>query len=178
LTSTAAFNELPVASYRWHPAGAPKGIMQIANGMGEHARCYQDVADAFVAAGYVVGARTDRRACTRRARRSQGGACGAQHGVLRRAAVRPRRRQLDRRAGPDRDGGDRPRTGTHRRRSRRPLGVQRGLPAHAHGLRLAEPGQRPGRPVRSPTRCAASPSMPPGARRCSWAHADWPTRIV
>ncbi|MEV5850573.1 alpha/beta hydrolase [Streptomyces sp. NPDC051985] len=43
-----------LASYRWAPVGEPKGIVQIAHGMGEHALCYQDVADVLVAAGYVV----------------------------------------------------------------------------------------------------------------------------
>ncbi|MEM7080005.1 MAG: lysophospholipase [Pseudomonadota bacterium] len=42
-----------VACYAW-PHDAPKGAIHIAHGMGEHARRYDEVARALVAAGYAV----------------------------------------------------------------------------------------------------------------------------
>jgi alpha-beta hydrolase superfamily lysophospholipase len=46
--------------YRWHVAGKPRAIVQIAHGMGEHAARYRDVARRLVAAGYAVVANDHR----------------------------------------------------------------------------------------------------------------------
>lgn len=43
-----------LAGYRWDPAGPPRAAVQIAHGVGEHARRYAPVAAALTAAGYVV----------------------------------------------------------------------------------------------------------------------------
>lgn len=50
--------------YRWSAAGAPKGVVHLAHGMGEHARRYDHVAEALTAAGYEVWA-DDHRASGR-----------------------------------------------------------------------------------------------------------------
>jgi alpha-beta hydrolase superfamily lysophospholipase len=49
-----------VAAYRWSGDGEPRGIVQIAHGMGEHAGRYRRLAGALTDAGYVVYA-TDHR---------------------------------------------------------------------------------------------------------------------
>jgi alpha-beta hydrolase superfamily lysophospholipase len=46
--------------YRWQGVGAPRAIIQIAHGMGEHAARYGDVAQRLVRAGYVVVANDHR----------------------------------------------------------------------------------------------------------------------
>lgn len=43
-----------VTAYRWDPAGAPTGILQLTHGMGEHVRRYERVARAFAERGFVV----------------------------------------------------------------------------------------------------------------------------
>ena len=43
-----------VAAYRWTGDRDPRGIVQIAHGMGEHAARYRRLAEAFTDAGYVV----------------------------------------------------------------------------------------------------------------------------
>jgi alpha-beta hydrolase superfamily lysophospholipase len=43
-----------VAAYRWAGDGEPRGIVQIAHGMGEHAARYRRLAEALTGAGYVV----------------------------------------------------------------------------------------------------------------------------
>jgi alpha-beta hydrolase superfamily lysophospholipase len=50
----------PIAAYRWDPAGAPRAIVQITHGMGEHARRYEYVAHALNDAGFVVYAQDHR----------------------------------------------------------------------------------------------------------------------
>jgi alpha-beta hydrolase superfamily lysophospholipase len=64
-----------IVGYRWSGDGAPKAIVQIAHGMGEHAARYARLAEALVDAGYVVYA-NDHRGHGRTA----GGA--DRHGVL------------------------------------------------------------------------------------------------
>jgi alpha-beta hydrolase superfamily lysophospholipase len=49
-----------IAVYRWSGGPAPKAIVQIAHGMGEHAARYRRLADALTAAGYVVYANDHR----------------------------------------------------------------------------------------------------------------------
>jgi alpha-beta hydrolase superfamily lysophospholipase len=46
--------------YRWLPDGQPRGVLQIAHGMGEHAARYADAAAAFTNAGYAVYANDHR----------------------------------------------------------------------------------------------------------------------
>jgi alpha-beta hydrolase superfamily lysophospholipase len=43
-----------IAAYRWEPAGAPRGIVQLTHGMGEHLLRYQHLADTLTAAGFLV----------------------------------------------------------------------------------------------------------------------------
>jgi alpha-beta hydrolase superfamily lysophospholipase len=43
-----------LAVYRWEPAGAPRGIVQVAHGVGEHAMRYRPLAEAAADRGYVV----------------------------------------------------------------------------------------------------------------------------
>ncbi len=43
-----------VAAYRWIGSDDPRGIVQIAHGMGEHAARYRRLASAFTDAGFVV----------------------------------------------------------------------------------------------------------------------------
>ena len=49
-----------VFCYRWSPPGPPRGIVQIAHGMGEHAARYRRVAEALTGAGFVVYANDHR----------------------------------------------------------------------------------------------------------------------
>ena len=49
-----------VAAYRWDPEGQPRGIVQIAHGMGEHALRYAELAAALNADGWVVYAQDHR----------------------------------------------------------------------------------------------------------------------
>lgn len=49
-----------VAVYRWDPEGTPRGVVQIAHGLGEHARRYAATAVALNAAGFVVYANDHR----------------------------------------------------------------------------------------------------------------------
>ena len=58
-TMTAA-DGTKVAVDRYSPDGAPKAIVQIAHGMGEHAARYRRVAEALTAHGYVVYANDHR----------------------------------------------------------------------------------------------------------------------
>ncbi|MGQ0504024.1 MAG: alpha/beta fold hydrolase [Myxococcaceae bacterium] len=43
-----------LAVFRWDPKGAPKGIVQLTHGMGEHVRRYAAFAEALNQRGYVV----------------------------------------------------------------------------------------------------------------------------
>jgi alpha-beta hydrolase superfamily lysophospholipase len=43
-----------VSAYRWEPAGAPRGVVQLTHGMGEHLLRYQHLADTLTGAGFVV----------------------------------------------------------------------------------------------------------------------------
>lgn len=49
-----------VVVYRWDPVGSPRGVVQIAHGLGEHARRYAETAAALNAAGFVVYANDHR----------------------------------------------------------------------------------------------------------------------
>ena len=51
---------MTVAAYRWDPEGEPRGVVQIAHGMGEHALRYAEVASALNADGWVVYAQDHR----------------------------------------------------------------------------------------------------------------------
>jgi alpha-beta hydrolase superfamily lysophospholipase len=57
--------------YRWRPEGLPRAAVQLAHGMGEHARRYDHVALALTRAGYVVYA-DDHRASGRTGAQSTG----------------------------------------------------------------------------------------------------------
>jgi alpha-beta hydrolase superfamily lysophospholipase len=43
-----------IVGYRWEPDGAPRGIVQLAHGMGEHLLRYDAVATALTGAGFLV----------------------------------------------------------------------------------------------------------------------------
>jgi alpha-beta hydrolase superfamily lysophospholipase len=45
---------LDIAAYRWDPPGAPRGIVQLTHGMGEHVRRYAPLAAALNARGFLV----------------------------------------------------------------------------------------------------------------------------
>lgn len=49
-----AADGLTLATYRWNAVDTPKAIAQIAHGVGDHARRYDNVAAALSGAGYVV----------------------------------------------------------------------------------------------------------------------------
>jgi alpha-beta hydrolase superfamily lysophospholipase len=49
-----------IQCYRWLGAGRPRAMVQIAHGMGEHAKRYRDIARRLVAAGYAVVANDHR----------------------------------------------------------------------------------------------------------------------
>jgi alpha-beta hydrolase superfamily lysophospholipase len=59
LTLTASDGE-DIALFRWTGDAAPKAIVQIAHGMGEHAARYRRLAEALTTAGYVVYANDHR----------------------------------------------------------------------------------------------------------------------
>jgi alpha-beta hydrolase superfamily lysophospholipase len=44
----------PIAGYRWEPDGAPRGVVQITHGVGEHLRRYEHLAQVLTAAGFYV----------------------------------------------------------------------------------------------------------------------------
>jgi alpha-beta hydrolase superfamily lysophospholipase len=52
--------DVPIATYRWDPAGAPRAIAQIVHGVGDHAQRYGHVAEALTRAGHVVYAHDHR----------------------------------------------------------------------------------------------------------------------
>lgn len=43
-----------VAGYRWEPDGAPRGVVQLTHGVGEHLRRYDHLAQTLNAAGFLV----------------------------------------------------------------------------------------------------------------------------
>ena len=43
-----------VTAYRWEPDGAPRGVVQLTHGMGEHLLRYGHLATTLAAAGFVV----------------------------------------------------------------------------------------------------------------------------
>lgn len=49
-----------IAAYRWDPAGAPRAVVQLTHGMGEHAQRYGHVARALNDAGFAVYAQDHR----------------------------------------------------------------------------------------------------------------------
>lgn len=44
----------PITGYRWAPEGAPRGVVQMSHGVGEHLRRYEHVAQTLTAAGFFV----------------------------------------------------------------------------------------------------------------------------
>lgn len=48
-----AADGVPLAWYRWDPAGSPRGTICLTHGHGEHAGRYAHVAQAFIRAGFV-----------------------------------------------------------------------------------------------------------------------------
>lgn len=50
----------PVEAHRWLAATAPRAVVQLAHGMGEHALRYRPLAEALTAAGYAVYANEHR----------------------------------------------------------------------------------------------------------------------
>ncbi len=49
-----------IVAYHWQPAAAPRGIVQLAHGMGEHALRYEPLAAALTGDGFVVVAQDHR----------------------------------------------------------------------------------------------------------------------
>jgi alpha-beta hydrolase superfamily lysophospholipase len=49
-----------IVAYRWEPAGAPRGIVQLAHGMGEHLLRYDEVATTLADAGFLVAGQDHR----------------------------------------------------------------------------------------------------------------------
>jgi alpha-beta hydrolase superfamily lysophospholipase len=49
-----------ITAYRWDPAGAPRAVIQLTHGMGEHAQRYDHVARALNDAGFAVYAQDHR----------------------------------------------------------------------------------------------------------------------
>ncbi|MEO8888953.1 MAG: alpha/beta hydrolase [Jatrophihabitantaceae bacterium] len=47
-------DDQPIAAYRWDPAGAARGIVQLTHGMGEHVLRYAHLAETLTGAGFVV----------------------------------------------------------------------------------------------------------------------------
>lgn len=47
-------DDIEIHVHEWTPSGAPRGVVQIAHGMGEHAARYAPLAEALVAQGYAV----------------------------------------------------------------------------------------------------------------------------
>jgi alpha-beta hydrolase superfamily lysophospholipase len=43
-----------ITAYRWEPAGAPRGVVQLTHGMGEHLLRYDHLATTLAAAGFLV----------------------------------------------------------------------------------------------------------------------------
>jgi alpha-beta hydrolase superfamily lysophospholipase len=66
----------PIEAYRWQGADAPRAVVQIAHGMGEHSLRYRPLADALTAAGYVVYANEHRGHGPRAAQRKELGEFG------------------------------------------------------------------------------------------------------
>jgi alpha-beta hydrolase superfamily lysophospholipase len=56
----AAADGIPIVVHRWHANAAPRGIVQISHGMGEHALRYHALACCLAKAGYVVYANDHR----------------------------------------------------------------------------------------------------------------------
>ena len=60
-TFTSAVDDTPLGTYAWEELdGAPRGVVQIAHGLAEHAARYDRLAQALNAAGFLVHA-TDHR---------------------------------------------------------------------------------------------------------------------
>ncbi|TYP88881.1 alpha/beta fold hydrolase [Blastococcus xanthinilyticus] len=58
--SITSAHDVPVTVYRWDPAGRPRGIVQLAHGMGEHLLRYEPLAAELTAAGWVVAGQDHR----------------------------------------------------------------------------------------------------------------------
>ncbi|RBY87812.1 alpha/beta fold hydrolase [Blastococcus sp. TF02A-30] len=68
-------HDVTVTAYRWDPAGAPRGIVQLTHGMGEHLLRYEALAADLTRAGFVVVGQ-DHRGHGATAREGQWGALG------------------------------------------------------------------------------------------------------
>ena len=58
--SIVGSDDISIATRRWEGSAPPRGIVQIAHGMGEHALRYRPIAQRLVEAGYVVYANDHR----------------------------------------------------------------------------------------------------------------------
>jgi len=59
-TTVTASDGLALHTHRWLPEDRPKGVVQIAHGLGEHSARYARLAEALTAAGYAVYAHDHR----------------------------------------------------------------------------------------------------------------------
>ena len=67
-----------VAVFRWLPAGAPRGVVQLTHGMGEHLLRYGHLAEVLTGAGFVVQGQDHRgHGATARANGTAPGSLGA-----------------------------------------------------------------------------------------------------
>ena len=53
-SSVRASDGAQVATYRWEPAGAVRGVVQIVHGLGEHVRRYDHLGTTLAGAGFLV----------------------------------------------------------------------------------------------------------------------------
>jgi alpha-beta hydrolase superfamily lysophospholipase len=56
----ASGDETAISAVRWNPDGAPRGIVQLTHGMGEHIERYEPLADILTEAGFVVAGQDHR----------------------------------------------------------------------------------------------------------------------
>ncbi|WP_448624179.1 alpha/beta fold hydrolase [Geodermatophilus sp. URMC 64] len=52
--SVPSADGISITAYRWDPRGAPRGIVQLTHGMGEHLLRYEPLAEELTGAGFVV----------------------------------------------------------------------------------------------------------------------------
>ena len=53
----ASRDGIQIQTWRWAPEGAPRAVVQVQHGLGEHGGRYRRFAEALTAAGYLVYAR-------------------------------------------------------------------------------------------------------------------------
>jgi len=61
-----------ISAYRWEPSGAPRGVVQLTHGMGEHLLRYDHLATRLAAAGFLVQGQDHR---------GHGAAAGSEEGL-------------------------------------------------------------------------------------------------